>query len=134
MYFHLHDIRRINNQHNWTDSELSRRSSRWKGNTLYGHHYWRNERIKRRLEIEERRSAPIVPGIVSDSDSDSKSDSDSDSNSASVITIGSSTSSRLSSIAVAPVLIIDNEPKEHPSITLSRLWNLENSRIQQAWK
>ena len=99
--------------------ELSKRSNRWKGNTLYGHHYWRNERIKRRLEIEERRSAPIVPGIVSDSDSDSKSDSDSDSNSASVITIGSSTSSRLSSIAVAPVLIIDNEPKEHLSITLS---------------
>ena len=134
MYFHLHDIRRINNQHNWTDSELSRHSSRWKGNTLYGHHYWRNERIKRRLEIEEHRSAPIVPGIVSDSDSDSKSDSDSDSNSASVITIGSSTSSRLSSISVAPILIIDNEPKEHPSITLSRLWNLENSRIQRAWK
>ena len=35
---------------------------------------------------------------------------------------------------MAPVLIIDNEPKEHPSITLSRQWNLENSCIQRAWK
>ena len=92
MSFWLNDIARINQQNNFTESELAKKTNKWQGYRLYIYYFWRNKRIAKIQLIEDRRSAAIVS-----SDEDSSSSS-----SHLVISIASSIYSELSIIAEPP--------------------------------
>jgi len=137
MYLHLTDIPRIYREDNYTQIELERKTRRWSGYSLYSHHFWGGRRLLKLLEIEQRRTAPVVSDDEESASSPSVISLGSLS-SPSVISLGSlssnSIASRLSnrSISNNDVNPVNNEI-EPPFILTARAWKLENGRVQRAW-